>query len=571
MKNFDNRADAEVVGHVIVLGITILGVSMIALYGIPAISSLQDMANLKSTEQAFTVLDSRASRSALGEAPRQITDIALGGGYISTIPNSSSNPSYILIEINSTPTIPSIYIPMGKIVYKLGEREVAYEGGGVWSKYPSASIMLSPPEFHYNGETLTLPVVNITGNYSMGGKGTAALNIEKKGKPRVIYPNTTLNPNFTNPIPENATYVNITINSTYYDGWASYFRSIPLTNIYTDANEKKVTVKLQTPLKSTSFSYGALASDEIVLKNTAKVDSYNSSGGQNYSQTKSGNGSIRANNKVKLDNPQVNVSGNVMSGGNVEGRGTVTKDAYGSPISGTLNVKGTKYPAVEKISVPSATETVNDMINQTKADLPNEDLNDCLKDSDSNKTLDDSSGGFSGGTCTLLAGNYYLTKINLGNNSKSLIFNTTSGPINIAVDSDDIKIDTDAYINVTGSNPVKLYLGLNSGAEIEIKKAKINRNTSDNSTLFQITASRGKEIKFKGAIFTGSLYAPDAKIMIETTTQVYGAMVGKKFEVEQSEYIHFDEAQKTVSTGLGEGTTIMYLYITRNDLGVSIS
>ncbi len=566
MKNFDNRAETEIVGHVIVLGITILGVSMITLYGIPAISSLQDMANLKNTEQAFTVLDSRASRSALGEAPRQITDIALGGGYISTIPNSSSDPSYILIEIrNSSGLISSISIPMGKIVYKLGEREVAYEGGGVWSKYPSASVMLSPPEFHYNGETLTLPVVNITGSYSMGGKGTAALNIQKKGNPQLLYPNAS----YMNPIPETATYVNVTINSTYYDAWGSYFRSIPLTDIYSDDTKKKVTVKLQNPPKSTSFLYGALASEEIVLKNTAKVDSYNSSGG-NYSQTKSGNGSIRANNKVELKNPGVIVNGSVLSGGNVQGKGTITKDAYGSPISGTLNVKGTKYPAVEKISVPGTTQQVNDKINETKAS--NDNLNPssggCLSGS-GNKTLSDSWGG----SCTISrgpTGNYYLTKIEL-DNGKNLIFDTTSGPINIAVDSDDIDIDTSAYINVSGSNPVKLYFDLNSGTEIEIKKAKINRNTNDNSILFQITASRGKEIKFKDAEFCGSVYAPDAIIKIETSTKVYGAMVGKKFEVEQSEYIHFDEAQKTVSTGLGEGTTIMYLYITRNDLGVSIS
>ncbi|MFZ2410564.1 MAG: hypothetical protein WAW23_03240, partial [Candidatus Methanoperedens sp.] len=371
MKNFDNRADAEVVGHVIVLGITILGVGMITLYGIPAISSLQDMANLKNAEQAFTVLDSRASRAALGEAPRQITDFALGGGSISTIPNSSSDPSYILIEIRNSSLpgglISSVSIPMGKIVYKLGEREVAYEGGGVWSKYPSASIMLSPPEFHYNGETLTLPVVNITGNSSMGGKGTVALNIEKKGNPWLIYPNTTNN----NPIPENATYVNITINSTYYDAWASYFRSIPLTNIYSDPIKKNVTVKLQNPPKATNLLYGILASEEISLENSAKINSYNSSGGP-YSQTQSGNGSIRANNKINLKDPQVIVNGSALSGGNIIGsrRANITKDAYSSPFPNVI-VGGTKYPAVDKISVPIATELVNTKITETKALLPN--------------------------------------------------------------------------------------------------------------------------------------------------------------------------------------------------------
>ncbi|MCZ7393394.1 MAG: hypothetical protein O8C56_08720, partial [Candidatus Methanoperedens sp.] len=48
------KAEAEIVGHVIILGITVLGVGMIASYGVPSILSLEDMANLKNAEQTFT-------------------------------------------------------------------------------------------------------------------------------------------------------------------------------------------------------------------------------------------------------------------------------------------------------------------------------------------------------------------------------------------------------------------------------------------------------------------------------------------------------------------------------------
>ncbi|MDP2844914.1 MAG: hypothetical protein Q8N79_02420 [Candidatus Methanoperedens sp.] len=106
------KAEAEVIGHVIILGITILGVSMIALYGIPAIYSLQDMANVKSVEQAFTVLDSRASRAILGESPLQITNINLGGGTLTVEPNGAS-PSYMVIKSKNDTF--NFTIPMGKI------------------------------------------------------------------------------------------------------------------------------------------------------------------------------------------------------------------------------------------------------------------------------------------------------------------------------------------------------------------------------------------------------------------------------------------------------------------------
>ncbi|MDO9098106.1 MAG: hypothetical protein Q7U60_08295, partial [Candidatus Methanoperedens sp.] len=126
------KAEAEVIGHVIILGITILGVSMIALYGIPAIYSLQDMANVKSVEQAFTVLDSRASRAILGESPLQITNINLGGGTLTVETNSTGTKSYMVIKSKNDTF--NVTIPMGKIKYQLGDRIVAYEGGGVWSK-----------------------------------------------------------------------------------------------------------------------------------------------------------------------------------------------------------------------------------------------------------------------------------------------------------------------------------------------------------------------------------------------------------------------------------------------------
>jgi len=48
-----------------------------------------------------------------------------------------------------------------------------------WSKYAEGSVMLSPPEFNFNGVTITLPVANISGKSSISGKGTASLRLEK--------------------------------------------------------------------------------------------------------------------------------------------------------------------------------------------------------------------------------------------------------------------------------------------------------------------------------------------------------------------------------------------------------
>ena len=218
------KAEGELIGHVIILGITIIGISMITLYGVPSIYSLEDMANLKNVEQAFTVMDSSASRAILGESPQQIANINLGGGSLTVEPNSPGSPSYIAVNSSSF----NIIIPMGKVKYQLGDRIVAYEGGGLWSKYPSGSVMLSPPEFQFNGVMLMLPVIDISGNASVGGKGTATVSFKKKNATLVLYPNTSL----SNPVSINQSskvYVNVT--SDFYDAWADYARSLAYTNV----------------------------------------------------------------------------------------------------------------------------------------------------------------------------------------------------------------------------------------------------------------------------------------------------------------------------------------------------
>ncbi|MFA4956414.1 MAG: hypothetical protein WC556_05510 [Candidatus Methanoperedens sp.] len=272
MKLFlSERAASEVIGHVIILSITILGISMLTIFGVPAIYSLQDLANAKNAEQAFTVLDSRASRVTLGDSPLQITNINLGGGSLTVEPNSTGNPSYIVINSSSF----NIILPMGRVKYALGERTVAYEGGGVWAQYPGGgSVMLSPPEIHYNGVTLTLPVINISGNASVGGKGTATISI-KKIRTTIQYPH----PNFmarANPVNDSAGKVFVNITSDYYLAWADYARSLGYTEVTTNSTTHAANIELRivpsTLGESTSITdpitfRGLDASDTTPLEN----------------------------------------------------------------------------------------------------------------------------------------------------------------------------------------------------------------------------------------------------------------------------------------------------------------
>ncbi|VVB93457.1 Uncharacterised protein [uncultured archaeon] len=560
-------AEVEIVGHIIILGLTITGIAMIMLVGVPTINSMEEMAKVRNAEQMYTVFDSRASKVALGESPMQIINLDAGGGSISVVSNSSleaghplSEESYVLFELkNGTGTVTSITIPMGKVIYRMGDREVAYEGGGVWSKYPEGSVMLSPPEFNYNGITMTFPVVNISGNSSLGGKGSSSLKIERVGEPRMIYPGAT----YKNPIPENVTEVSITIKSEYYDAWADYFESISLVKVNQDPGEKKVTITLTTPPLTTNFSYGALASDEIEMEENAETDSYDSSKGP-YSISKSGNGSIRATKKIEIKNGAV-VNGSAMTGADITGGGKIMKDAYAKSF-GSVTVLGIKYPKVEGLSLGSTTYLVQSKINQYNASNNNSN-SDCLNGA-RNTILDGKHpNGTSWDTCTMYTGNYYLTKFDMENYDE-LIFNTGDGAINIAVEAD-IELHNNVNLIVNGNYPVRLYLN----SEIEIgNDVKINPDTNQTSVLFQIISSDSQDIDIENnAEYTGFIWAPAAEIDLSNNAKVYGAIVGKKFDLENNQEMHYDEALKNTNTNVATGTAIMYLYISQNDVVATVS
>jgi hypothetical protein len=133
--------------------------------------------------------------------------------------------------------------PMGSITYTQGERIIGYEGGGVWSKYPTGkAVMISPPEFHYNGETLTLPIMRIEGNEIFSGKTDVAVTVSSNNMPEVLYPD----PNSTKKVnPLSSDKVLIYIKSEFYTAWAEYANSLTYASATTDDANQTAIVELE--------------------------------------------------------------------------------------------------------------------------------------------------------------------------------------------------------------------------------------------------------------------------------------------------------------------------------------
>ena len=261
-------AVSSVIGIILILGLTILSISSMLIYSVPTLDGLEDMAKAQKIEQAFTVFDSRTSKVALGESPIQTTYVSLMGGAINVNGDQDAynNSKIVIVTVDISDSNYSSFMnnryrwrswehyvggggfdefncSLGSIEYSLDDRIIAYEGGGVWSKYPTGStIMISPPEFHYNGETLTLPLMKINGRSGVSGTGDVGVSISSNNMPLVLFPNTTMAVNRVNPL--EADKVIIYIKSEYYDAWANYANSQTYTSATVDVANKTAIIEL---------------------------------------------------------------------------------------------------------------------------------------------------------------------------------------------------------------------------------------------------------------------------------------------------------------------------------------
>lgn len=222
------RAQAETIGVVLILAMTLIGATVALAVGTTALNDFRVDAQEGGIEHAMTQLDSRTAMVALGDSPNQRVPLAsTGRGAYSVDPSAgwirvkhhnftdSGNDNVIYNET------------LGALIYENDRKSIGYQGGGVWFKEGEGSRMISPPEFHYRGATLTLPVIRMQNRANAAGSGVTA-KINAVGRTNRFYPNQSRN--YTggsrlnvNPIREGE--VIVTIQSEYYQAWAEYFRS----------------------------------------------------------------------------------------------------------------------------------------------------------------------------------------------------------------------------------------------------------------------------------------------------------------------------------------------------------
>ncbi|MCX9010354.1 MAG: hypothetical protein OIN66_04445 [Candidatus Methanoperedens sp.] len=224
-------AVSETIGYSFILGIVVVAVGIMVVAAYPILSSIQDTALMEAESEALTMLSGRMNMVALGATPSQVTRMDLNGGTMNVY-NTTGNRLSIVVANETGYQVEIFNKSLGKVEYAVNDNIIAFENGGMFRKYPSGDpVMMTPPEFHYNGETLTFPILRINNAASAGGKGVISIYSTSADPPRRIYPNLTSS-TFINPLI--GKQIRIRLKSDYYKAWAKYIEErtevVPLAN-----------------------------------------------------------------------------------------------------------------------------------------------------------------------------------------------------------------------------------------------------------------------------------------------------------------------------------------------------
>ena len=316
----DERGQSEVLGVVLLIGITVIGTVGLVAFGSTAISDTERFVDSQSASHTMGQMSSQTSEVALGDSESQTVELPRGDGAGQS---QVVDDGWIKMELVNQTTEETDEVllneSLGAVVYENDGESVAYQGGGVWKKSGNSSEVVSPPEFHYRGNTLTVPVIQVDGDEHLTGDATVRDNGSEQLLP---------NEDHTNPFVDGNQRIDVTIQSEYYDAWHDYFdtRADGIPSV--DHDNKTVTLSLVAETEEQTVDAGMGATDageNLVFEGMGAdpvADSYNSSVKpyDEHDYDERDNGKIIAAGDVE-GNPSAEIRGDVIAGGEVRGAG----------------------------------------------------------------------------------------------------------------------------------------------------------------------------------------------------------------------------------------------------------
>jgi len=272
----DGRAVSAPLGVVLLLGIVVMSMAVVVTVGATALDDTREQMDIERAEKILTQFDSKSAMVALGESDSQSVSLAEGDGAGFSL-DEDAGWMNLTVTNESTGDVKQILkADLGALTFERGNTSLAYQGGGVWKRTSGGTTMVSPPEFHFRAATLTLPVVQLTGETNIDGSAT----VRKSAPTSIRYPNASQDAAFVNPLTDGR--VNVTVHSDYYRSWGQYFDSRTKGNVYYDDANDTATIELVVPFNQNVDSVVATTTDAGITVHGSDPPPDNSTTGVDY-------------------------------------------------------------------------------------------------------------------------------------------------------------------------------------------------------------------------------------------------------------------------------------------------
>ncbi|HEY9246041.1 MAG TPA: hypothetical protein VIO11_04260, partial [Candidatus Methanoperedens sp.] len=173
----------------------------------PILDKSERTMHFQEMEKSFSFLLENMDQVGFDRAPIRTIELKIKGGTLT-------------VAHNSIITVGDIQYSLGSLEYIYDGKTIAYENGGIWTKYQDgAVIMVSKPSFS-TGNVTTIPAFELLGDYWINGEGNMRINAKTLSSSLDSF-------EVNGSIP-------IVINSSYYRGWAEYLEDIGASDITLD-------------------------------------------------------------------------------------------------------------------------------------------------------------------------------------------------------------------------------------------------------------------------------------------------------------------------------------------------
>jgi len=274
-----------------------------------------------------------------------------------------------------------------------------------------------------------------------------------------------------------------------------------------------------------SLFTGVGSAGTMTLSGSAEIDSFDSRNGAYGGANTGSNAPVFANADINLAGGMAKIKGDASATGNI------VLPSWAQWAAPDTWVTGTKSAGVAPTDLPPET-------------VPS-----------------DLAGTSTSGSCVLgnidtralSSGDYHFSNLKLSSASKM----TIAAGSRIFVDGDFI-ISDNSVLDLLGQVTIYVNGSVQVNNSARVNSGELSGRTNPASTDLTIIATGSAPVKFTGAgghRFIGAVYAPQAEVRVEGSSEIFGCIVGNNVTIDGNTRVHFDAALAAGGSSGGAGTT----------------